>query len=335
MHVGKSYRLPEFILWTRRRGYVLVAVSVATACAYELMGLRWIAMPWPVAALLGTAASFIVGFKNAQTYNRTMEAQHAWTTITSLSRYWGLACRDLPRGDHEFRGLIRRHLAWLTALRYEARARRVWETAAAPSNLEYRRKHFNVPEDESPLSDELSKFLLPDEIAKTETAHNRTSALLDAQSTVLRALYVSQDLAVLHHTEMQRTLKELLEQQSRVERIKNLPYPRQYAVINKILVWSFALFLPLCLVREFDRLNEFAQGALAGQMTWFTIPFGVLLGWIYLALDKVGESTENPFEGSANDVPITRTCRLIEAELRDLLGEKAQPRGETASPIVL
>lgn len=42
--------------------------------------------------------------------------------------------------------------------------------------------------------------------------------------------------------------------------------------------------------------------------------------WMYVALDQVGESTENPFEGGANDVPITHLCRCIEADLRALLG---------------
>ena len=37
---------------------------------------------------------------------------------------------------------------------------------------------------------------------------------------------------MLHHTEMQKTLKDLLDQQSKAERIKNFPYPRQYATIN-------------------------------------------------------------------------------------------------------
>ena len=45
---------------------------------------------------------------------------------------------------------------------------------------------------------------------------------------------------MLHHTEMQRTLKDLLEQQGRAGGSKNFPYPRQYATIDTIFVWSFA-----------------------------------------------------------------------------------------------
>jgi len=325
MHIGKSYKLIEFIGWTRRRAYVLVLLSFLPVAAYQLLGQHWIALPWPVAALLGTAASFIVGFKNAQTYNRTLEAQQVWTSIVYLSRYWGLLCRDLPRERHEFSGLVRRHLAWLTALRYQARKQRVWETAQARSNDEYQRKNFVVPEREAPLHAELRKHLLSDELAQVEAANGKTNWLMSAQSTVLRKLYDAQDLTVLHHNEMQKTLKDLLDQQARVERLKNFPYPRQYAVINKIFVWSFAAVLPLCLVREFEHLG----------IVWFAVPFSVLLSWLYAALDQVGESTENPFEGSANDVPISQMCRILEAELRTLLGEPDQPSLDFDNPIVL
>jgi ion channel-forming bestrophin family protein len=51
----------------------------------------------------------------------------------------------------------------------------------------------------------------------------------------------------------------------------------------------------------------------------------VLISWLYVALDQVGESTENPFEGAANDVPITQICLLLEKELRTMLGETQLP----------
>ena len=38
-------------------------------------------------------------------------------------------------------------------------------------------------------------------------------------------------------------------------------------------------------------------------------------------MERIGEATENPFEGSANDVPITAITRTIEIDLREMLGE--------------
>lgn len=152
---------------------------------------------------------------------------------------------------------------------------------------------------------------------------NKATRLISAQSTTINDLYAAKELAVLHHTEMQKTLKDFLDQQSKVERLKNFPYPRQYATINTIFVWCFATLLPFCLVGEFARLN--VSGPLAGQMAWLTIPFSALVSWMYVALDQVGESTENPFEGGANDVPISQISRLVEVELREMMSETDLP----------
>ena len=140
---------------------------------------------------------------------------------------------------------------------------------------------------------------LSGKIANNVTPRSVPAAkLMSAQSMTIKDLLASQDLAATHHAEMQRTLKDLLDQQSRAERIKNFPYPRQYATINTIFVWCFAALLPFCLVRE---------------------------SWMYVSLEQVGESTENPFEGGANDVPIFQMSRLVEVELREMLGEGDLP----------
>lgn len=325
MKISKSYKVSEFLDWTRRKLYIVLALAIIPVVLYQLFGQKWVALPWSLAVLLGTATSFIVGFKNAQTYNRTVEAQQIWTAIASASRYWGAISRDLPTDPQSTKVLVRRHLAWLTVLRYELRSHRVWESVTDSSNLEYREKFYIVPEAESLLEVELAKYLSDDELAQLAATNNKATQLISAQSTAIRDLFARQELAAPHHMEMQKALKDLLEHQSRAERIKNFPYPRQYATINTIFVWCFAALLPFCLVREFDRLNDGMLNLLAGQMAWLAIPFSALVSWMYVSLDQVGESTENPFEGAANDVPISQMSRLIEIELREMLGEKDLP----------
>ena len=50
-----------------------------------------------------------------------------------------------------------------------------------------------------------------------------------------------------------------------------------------------------------------------------------MISCIYTSLDQVGESTENPFEGSANDVPIFQMSRAVEIDVREMLGETDLP----------
>lgn len=156
------------------------------------------------------------------------------------------------------------------------------------------------------------------------------------QSEAIKELLASQDIPVPHHAEMQRTLKDLIDQHARAERVKNFPYPRQYATINSIFVWAFAVLLPFGIVNEFDKLNSAVTDGLAGHMGWLAVPFSVLVSWLYVSLDQVGESTAKPFDGGANDVPITQICRQIEIELRELLGERdVPPLPEPQNNIVL
>jgi putative membrane protein len=321
MHIGKSYGIIAFLRWTRRKALMLAASATVVTALYQLAGWHALALPWPVLAMLGTAASFIVGFKNAQTYGRTAEGQQIWSAITASSRYWGLISRDFPVAGDAGRALVNRHLAWLTAVRYQLREPRVWEAATHKQNAEYQDGQFTVAEHVVPLQTALEHYLPRGDVAALMQQGGVPMALMAQQSASVRDLYTRQELAVLHYTEMQKTLKDFIDQHARAERLKNFPYPRQYAIVNTLFVWSFALLLPLGLVKDY---------------AWLAVPCSVLLGWMYVALDQVGESTDNPFEGGANDVPITHLCGIIACDLRTLLGEcNVPPVPVPAGAIVL
>ncbi|MES2486891.1 MAG: hypothetical protein V4581_13220, partial [Bacteroidota bacterium] len=64
MHTGNHYKLSEFIIWTRRDIYFIFIIATAVTLLYDLAGFKWMALPWVAVAIVGTAAAFIVGFKN-------------------------------------------------------------------------------------------------------------------------------------------------------------------------------------------------------------------------------------------------------------------------------
>ncbi len=325
MNVGKGYRLAEFLIWTRREIYILLALGTVPVCLYELARWRWLGVPWTVVALIGTATAFIVSFKNTQTYARTVEAQQVWSSILSASRAWGLMSRDYTASAEATRQLVNRHMAWVTALRYQLRRRRAWESTQRRSNAEYQR-HYTVPEQETSLEVELAKFISSDELQTILKARNKATQLIANQSRALKDLFTGGELVVNFFIEMEKALKELFDHQGRSERIKNFPYPRQYAIINAFFIRLFCLLLPFGLLKEFDALNAVAAGWMKGHMVWLVIPFSVTISWMYTTLEQVGVSTENPFEGGANDVPIAQINRMIEIELRELLGDNDLPR---------
>lgn len=324
MHTGNHYNFFVFLRWTRRDIYILFVIGIIPTIFFQLLGWDWLTIPWVPIALIGTAAAFIVGFKNTQTYNRLWEARQIWGSIVNSSRFWGLMARDFGDIDPaERKTLVYRHLAWLTALRYQLREPRSWENTYKPYNMEFRERYFKIPEWELGLEDALKPYLSDADFELILKKKNRAAQLLAFQSDSLRKLNKDGKLGEYSFIEMERRLADLYDQQGRCERIKNFPYPRQFASINLYFIWIFVLLLPFGLLHEFNKMGP--------HFVWLTVPFSVLVSWIFTSMEKVGESTENPFEGGANDIPIATLSRTIEIDLRDMLHETDLPAPLVAS----
>jgi putative membrane protein len=131
MHAGSHYTIKEFLFWTRRDIYILVVLAIVPTLLYHYLGWHWLAIPWVPITLVGTAAAFIVGFKNTQTYNRLWEARQIWGAIVNSSRAWGIMVKDCVISEDVatdtkaiHKQLVYRHIAWLTALRFQLRESR-------------------------------------------------------------------------------------------------------------------------------------------------------------------------------------------------------------------
>ena len=116
-----------------------------------------------------------------------------------------------------------------------------------------------------------------------------------------------------------------VDRQGASELVKEYAFPRQYAFINKLFLWLLCLLLPLGMIGEVEAVNAAVGNWIQDYVIWAGVPLGVLVSWLYTSLNQVVESTENPFEGGANDVPISRICERIEVELRQTLGETSIP----------
>src|SRR6218665_3357423 len=145
MHAGKRYSLKEFLYWTRRDIYILIGYSLVITVLFQCFHLKWLAIPWVPIALIGTAAAFIVGFRNTQTYNRLWEERQIYGAIVNASRSFGMVVKDYivkEKGEslHDaHRQLIYRHIGWLTAIRFQLRESKTWENIRSKiSNTEYK-----------------------------------------------------------------------------------------------------------------------------------------------------------------------------------------------------
>lgn len=326
MHAGRHYSLVEVMFWTRRETAIFVAIASVPTLLFTLAGWTWLGVPWLPIALVGTAVAFITGFKNNASYGRLWEARQIWGGIVNTSRSFTAQVLSFVEDEEAHARLVHRHLAWMTALRFALREPRTWENQQRGDNAEYR-VWFRVPEHDGDLGTELAKLIDADERAYVLARKNRATHLIALQSRTLAGLARAGRISEYKHVELERTLALLLEHQGKCERIKNFPYPRQFATLNLLFVWMFIVLVPFGLLLEFQKLGP--------GLVWMTIPCGVIVAWVFHMMDKIGESSENPFEGGPNDVPISAMSRAIEIDLREMLGERDIPPALQATKNIL
>ena len=309
MYVRKNLRWGVVWRLTRRSLLVFLVYNVLVCLLYGPLNVHVLDIPWQPVALLGTAVAFYIGFKSNGSYDRFWEGRQLWGSIVNTSRVWAIRTFDfvqlptdaLSLGTGELaethRRLLYRQLAWCNALRLHLRRQTaaLWDAEVAP-------------------------FLPAAEAAEAKFLSNPPTHLLRRQSVELRELEQRGQLTEFRQVAMMQTIQDLLNAQGGCERIKNTPFPRQFAFFSFVFVWVFAAILPLGLVEEFD-----SRAALGQYHVWLMVPFSVLVSWVFNVIEVVGHTSENPFENDIYDVSMTSICRSIEIDLRELLQETELP----------
>lgn len=142
--------------------------------------------------------------------------------------------------------------------------------------------------------------------------------ILRKQSERLQELRDQNVFEDFRHMEFHQLIVSFYEDQGKSERIKNFPFPRQYASTALWLTMVFAAFVPFGLLSVFNSLNPWIHILNAA--------FSGLIIWVFFLMEKIGDYSENPFEGTYNDVPITSIARGIEIDLREMLNEENVPK---------
>ncbi len=324
MHVGRRYRLFQTLRWSKWDILVPMAYAAVAVAIYDLAGIHWVALPTLPMSLVGIGVAFYLGFKNNASYDRTWEGRKIWGAIVNASRSWAYGARDLvgvgehDQGDEALAAirleLVHRHVAWMDALRHQLREVKSWEHQGP---LFERLRDAEVPERKEDLRALLAANLTESDLEAALTKINPAAHLLAQQSRRLAELRKGGIIDGFTHLHLQELLQELMTQQGKAERIKNFPFPRQYATVNSFFAILFALLVPFGMLAEFAELGEHGE--------WLTVPFAAAVSWVFLTTDRIGDWSENPFEGLANDVPISQMARGIERDIRQMVGETELP----------
>lgn len=336
MYVKKNFSVAEIVRFSGRHLIWLILWMTAAVCFYEFFHFDWLKFSWLPISLIGTAVAFYVGFKNNQAYDRLWEARKIWGGIVNSSRAWGSSVksyitnqfRDSDLSDGELytihKRLIYTHIGWLFTLRNQLLIPTQWEHVSQGNKGAKRaakiKEELGVGLTKDGVTEECLRAFLPE--GKFETLinyKNTATQILDLQSQELTILRSQDTIDDFRHIEFQQLINEFYTLQGKCERIKKFPLPRQYGHMSSIFIGIFIFLLPWGMVNEFHDLSRFGA--------WISIPFSVIVGWVFVMMELVGDYSENPFEGLGNDIPMMALCRTIEIDLREMLGETDLPPG--------
>jgi len=316
--------------WARL--FFVLAWSFTVVCLHEIGGYTWLVMPVLPVTLIGIAVSLYTGFKSVSAYNRWWEARTALGGIATRSREWVTQVHSLIYNDTDsapaavVRELIYRHLAWVYAVAHMLRRTSRLKISEHTRLFEHRRVGYGTATShEDPES--YGRFLNAEEFAAAKAFRSPASYLMRRQGETLRELARSGYLDSVRQSEMTFLLGRMNENQGTCERIKHTPFPRQIAHFGTVFTWLFVILLPLAFLDVFEREVEHHNfSTILGHEYMFSlIPFAALLSWVFLMMEKISDSTEDPFEGGVNGVPISALCRTTEIDLKQALGERDIP----------
>ena len=307
---------------------------------YAFAELKFLRVPFLPISTIGTAVAFYVGFKNNASYERFWEGRKIWGAVVNASRTWATSVVSYidvgdegPAAHATRRALIYRHLAWMNALRLQLR--KTSRFFNRPSRTTKRRLEQHTEHMRNDWDQELRPFLDDQERETVSAQVNPATHMVTRQGTDLAGLVKAGQVDLFHQIAMMDVLRELYDLQGKCERIKNTPFPRQYAEMSRIFVKVFTFLVPLGLL---DVFAEHIERSSQLQTISYAIPMviaSILVSWVFTTMEGVGDSSEDPFERSMNDVPMNALCRTVEIDLRQMLGETELPAKEQAIDHVL
>jgi putative membrane protein len=328
MHGGRRYSVKEMYHFSKKYLLRFVAYHSAIVVIFFFTGWKWMAIPWQPLSLIGIAVAFYLGFKNNSAYERMWEARKIWGGIVNASRTFTVMVRDfinnqeadVKLSEDELNGLrksiVKRHVAWLYALTFQMRQPKGWEHETLLKldfrervGLTYKESNFN----------KLAPYLTDEDLNYILSKGNKASHLVSLQSKHFASLRSSGHLEHFRHLELENMLKEFYTLMGKSERIKNFPFPRQYATVNLFFVVLFIGLLPFGMLNVFSNLSP-------SYLVFAAIPFSVICSWVFWMMEMIGDFSENPFEGLPNDVPISSISRGIEVDILQMLEEDEIPQ---------
>lgn len=284
---GSTLRL---IAWQWKFSAMFTAGGVAAALLHQF-GQEWAVLPTVPLAVVGGAIGIFVSFRTNSCYDRWWEGRKLWGRLINTSRHWctqavGYVSESVAPHESAAERLVRRHIVYVHTLRVLLRKQSLVEDP------------------------EMVRLLDNDARCKLAAESNPTHALLQDQMDDLRALRLAGVITEFNQSDMDESIRHLLDIQGGCERIKKTPFPRGYGFIAERLVVAYGFLFPFAIVSD---------------LGWITVPMNLLVCLAFALISETGRVLEDPFTMFFNGLPLSAMSTTIERNLRQRLGDAELP----------
>jgi len=298
------------VVWTIRYvGMPLLVLAIwdlLVVVAYEVPHWTWVGSPNVPLALYGAAISIIIGFRNNFAYGRWWEARTLWGAIVNRSR---TVARQVLTTMSAPPGASGEEKAEVAAMQ----RRLVYYQIAFVHALRQQLRRLD------PIA-EIRNVVPAEECERLVGDKNVSLALQRKMGAMSREARQRGWLSDWEWQVIDDSLNALMDSQGGAERIKNTPMPMQYDFFPRLFVEIYCIVLPIGMVEN---------------LHWFTPLGSTMVGFMFLALDKIGRDLQDPFDNKIYDVPLTAITMTIETNLRQMLRETELPTPQVAVDGVL
>ncbi|MGI4837077.1 MAG: bestrophin family protein [Janthinobacterium lividum] len=239
--------------------------------------------------LLGSALVVLTSFRNSSAYNRWWEARTLWGALVNNSRSFARQILTLIDDDHGINPVK------ATLLR-----RHVAYVKCLSAHLKGR-----------PCDEEVLQYISAQEFAKAQTTNNFPNDLLNSSAALLVKEYRAGRLDSIRMARLESTLVEISNCQGGMERIANTPLPYPYVMFPKLFITLFCIIVPIGLVET---------------LGWYTPLASTVVGFMLLAIEKIGSALQSPFLASEHEIQMTALCQNIEKNLDSMLRDAQDER---------
>ena len=225
MYVTKRVGLLQLVVWGwRTLSLILVVVASVTTVYLELLEDQ-LHVSMTVVTGLATALSFFIGFFTSQAYDRWWEARKIWGTMVNDSRSFGrMVLTFFDGSDGKIselqRRVIRRHLAYLHAVKARLRVEETREYAA---------------------------YLSKEEAERVDRSSHAGNTVLELQGRDLDAAEREGHIDVIRMALLNDMLSRFVTSMGMAERIKLTIFPAYYASMLRVSIWGAVLVFAIAL----------------------------------------------------------------------------------------